>query len=271
MRTSSSSLHKPNLFFTLAIGFAVLLFGIIIKAAFAGTSTPVSEQVAKAESEISSELPAPVEEVLQTPSAQDGLTEAQPLSTASASAENQNTPQVKSQVASGIEFTISNYSRVANHFFVDVCYDLPSPGVWDINGATLLYGPLSTPNFEFRELSLQMATEAGQTGRRCANLDFNQITTSETSKTFTLIIEVLGLTEPPDGEECKEYLARGEAALAKQGITIQCDPGPALGLHNLSIVSKPDALSQEQANKLFNQIVFGIIEGPWTFNGMVEN
>ncbi|HNB51640.1 MAG TPA: hypothetical protein PK530_06840 [Anaerolineales bacterium] len=270
MKTQTFSPRKTPLFFTLAIGFAVLLFGIAIKFAFAGTNTPVSEHIAKAESENSSELPAPVEEVLQAPPTQERITGAQTLSPSSASAENQLTTQVKSQVASGIEFTISNYSRVANHFYVDVCYDLPGPDLWDINEATLLYGPVRTSSFEFWETSLQMASEVGQNGHRCANLDFNQITTSETSKTFTLTIGSLSLVLPTEGEECKEYMARGEATLAKQGITIQCDQGTVLGLFNLVVASKPDAMSQEQADELFYKTVFGIIEGPWTFNGTVE-
>ncbi|NUM47052.1 MAG: hypothetical protein HUU38_20320 [Anaerolineales bacterium] len=271
MKTISSPNQKPNLFFTLAISLAVLLFGIVIKSAFADTNTPVSEQVAKAESEISSEAPAPVNEVSLIPSDQKtSLADEQPSSPSSTSDENQPVPQVKSQVANGIEFTISNYSRVAYHFYVDVCYDLPGSGILDINEATLLYGPLRTSSFEFREISLQVATEVGQTGRRCANLDFNQITTSETSKTFTLIIGSLSLVLPAEGEECKEYLARGEAALAKQGITIQCDQGTEFGLFNYGIVSKPDAMSQEQADELLYKTIFGIIEGPWTFNGTVE-
>ncbi len=267
MKTQTSSSQKPNLFFTLAIGLAVLLFGIVIKSALADTSTPVSEQVAQAESATTSALPVPVEAVPLAQSDQASLTEAQSSSAQSESIENPAT-QVKSQVANGIEFTLSNYSRVANHFFVDVCYDLPGPGVWDINGATLLYGPLRTSSLEFREISLQVAPEAGQIGRRCANLDFNQITTSETSKTFTLIIEWLGLTEPPDGEECKEYLARGEAALAQHGITLQCDSGP--GYFGMAIANKPDQMTQAEAEHLLAKIVYGRIDGPWTFNGTVE-
>lgn len=270
MNTKSSPTKKTNLYFTLSIGLAVLLFGIVIKSAFADTSTPVAEQVAKAESENPAELPAPVEEVPLIPPGQGSFTDEQISSSPFASDENQPASQVKSQTVNGIEFTISNYSRVAYHFYVDVCYDLPGPGILDINEATLLYGPLRTSSFEFREISLQVAAD-GQTGRRCANLDFNQITTSETSKTFTLIIGSLSLVLPPEGEECKEYLARSEAALAKQGITIQCDQGTELGLFNLGIVNKPDAMSQEQADELYYKAVFGIIEGPWTFNGMVEN
>lgn len=267
MKIKSSSNQNPNLFFTLAIGLAVLLFGIVIKSAFAGISSPVSEQVAKAESETTAKLPAPVE----IPSDQGtSLTDEPPSASLLTSDETQPATQVKSQVASGIEFTIANYSRVANHFFVEVCYDLPGPDVWDIDSATLLYGPLRISDFEFREISLQVVTEVGQKGHRCANLDFNQITTSETSKTFTLTIGSLSLVPPPEGEECKEYLARGGAVLEKQGITIQCDQGTELGLFNLNIVSKPDAMSQEQADKLFYKTVFGIIEGPWTFNGTVE-
>jgi hypothetical protein len=36
------------------------------------------------------------------------------------------------------------------------------------------------------------------------------------------------------------------------------------------MVSKPDAMSQEQADEFFYKTIFGIIEGPWTFNGTVE-
>ena len=264
------SLSKKKLFFTFAIGLAVLLFGIVIKSTFADTGTPVSEQVAKAESETTSALPAPVKEVPLYPADQGSHTEAQTLASSSASDESQPAPQVKTQVANGIKFTLSNYSRVANHFFADVCYDLPGPGVWDINSATLLYGPLRTSSFEFRETSLQEAAATGQNGRRCANLDFNQITTSEVSRTFTLTIESLSLALPPDGEECQAYLARGEADLAQQDILIQCDQGTVPGLFNLTIASKPDTMSREQADELLYRTVFGIIDGPWTFNGTVE-
>ena len=266
MKTRSSSPQKPNLFFTLSIGMAVLLFGVLIKSAFANTH-PVGEQVAKAESETTTVLQAPRDEVSPQTSDQNNPSASQPAS----SGEKLSETNIKSQVANGIEFTISNYSRVANHFFVDGCYDLPGPGVWDINEATILYGPVRTSSFEFRELSLQVATEVGQTGLRCANLDFNQITTSETAKTFTLIIGSLSMVLPPEGEECKEYLDRGEAVLAQQGILIQCDQGTELGLFNLAIASKPETMSEEQVDQLFYETVFGIIKGPWTFNGTVEN
>lgn len=264
-----SSPQKPNLFFTLAIGLAVLLFGIVIKSAFAGTSTPVSEQAAKAESEIPAEFPAPIEEVLQAPSAQDGLTGTQPSSSPLASDENQPAIQVKSQIANDIEFTISNYSRVANHFFVDVCYDLPGPGILDINGATLHYGPIKTSNFVFREISLQKASDTTQIGRRCTNLDFPEIFTSEKSKTFTLSIEWLGLTNPSEGHECEEYLARGKETLAQQGIVLQCNTEP--GSFSLTVASKPETMSQAQLDDLLSKSIYGVIKGPWTFNGTVEN
>lgn len=258
--------QKPNLFFPLAIGLTVLLFGIVIKSALADTSTPVSEQVAKAESDIAPILQESVDQVpLQSPDQVINQEANKPLSLE----ENSLTTQVKSQTLNGIEFTISNYRRLANHFFVDVCYDLPGPGVWDINGATLLYGSIKTSNYAFREISLQVATDTAQIGRRCANLDFPEIFTSDESKTFTLDIEWIGLTEPSEGQECEEYMARGKDVLAQQGIVLQCNAEP--GYFGLTVASKPDSMSQAQVDELISTIIFGKIKGPWTFNATVNN
>ncbi|HNB53935.1 MAG TPA: hypothetical protein PK530_18455 [Anaerolineales bacterium] len=265
MHANSHSNHKSTFLQTLVIGIVVLFIGIAINLSLSNAQNPVSEQIAKAESETSVILPEPVADTSQKSSEQG----TNPTSAQPAHLNEDLVTDVKSQIANGIEFTISNYSRTANHFSVDVCYDLPGPGIWDINGATLLYGPIKTSNFEFREISLQEASDTTPIGRRCANLDFPEIFTSEKSKTFTLSIEWLGLTNPSEGHECEEYLARGKETLAQQGIILQCNAEPSS--FGLTVTSKPETMSQAQVDDLLSKIIYGVINGPWTFNGTVEN
>ncbi len=176
-------------------------------------------------------------------------------------------PETEIQQVNNVIMLISDASRIANHFFVEACYTTPGTGVYDINNATLWFGPLETSNFIAEETYVQIGTE-DQPGHRCMKLDFFEINTQSTSTTFSLNIGYLGLVDPQEVDACEVYHQRGDKLLAEKGIVFACDESYGF---SWVIINKPEDMSKEEADTWIGNAIFGKIDGPWVFQGNIQN
>jgi hypothetical protein len=168
------------------------------------------------------------------------------------------------QLVNGVEFTASNFVLRHSQLYANVCYQQPGMGVWDVNAATLDYRTGRTSNLAAHETYLYLASEAGQMGRRCLALEF-EIPSEADLAHLTLTVHKIGMVAPAEGRECAVYTARLEQALAvrQMGITAECLQQP--GGVQMRIVTRPESVSEAEAEALVGKAISGEIEGPWVF------
>lgn len=174
-------------------------------------------------------------------------------------------PESQTQQTQGINFTASNFYVDSGHVFADVCYDLPGNDVWDINMATLSYGGKSTSNFAVNEISINVANDNQSKGSRCLKLDFYDVEANSDFSTLTLIVGNIGQIAPPEGRECEGYLGRIQASsgISELGIEVTCEQFQ--GDSQVLLTKKPATMSDEEANALIAQAMYGQVTGPWEF------
>jgi hypothetical protein len=175
------------------------------------------------------------------------------------------------KIVNGVGFSASNFRPGQGSVFVDVCYDLPGKGVWDINQAALQYVGGEASDFNVQETSLSIATDDKMKGVRCMTLEFVSIPANADLSSITLEIRAIGMIAPPEGKECEEYNTRKKNAdkkMAEQGIEVSCEQQD--GMVQLKINKKPENMSEDKAYQLINKYLNGWTEGPWVFTGSIS-
>jgi hypothetical protein len=181
------------------------------------------------------------------------------------------------QTINDIAITISNFRLENNQIRMDTCYDLPDNGDWIIWEATLKIGDTITKNnFGTDLMSLQEAVGT-QKGQRCDTVYFDRMYLSPTADLpdITFSIDTIAANVEEGGECSPEYLARYQKALDQRdtGLTVECfveELEGGGGMSGVRVASKPDTMSQEDAEALLNSYdlfldVHGL-RGPWVFN-----
>ncbi|MCC6568525.1 MAG: hypothetical protein IT315_04750 [Anaerolineales bacterium] len=177
----------------------------------------------------------------------------------------QYVPESQSLQARGLKFTASGFRFQNNHVFVDVCYDLPGNDIWDINMATLQYGDRSTSDFAVNEFFIEIAKDNKSKGSRCLNLDFYNIEPDSDVSTLKLIVGSLGRIPPLEGHECEGYQSRIKASskISEFGIEVTCNQ--LQGGTQIVLSKRSESISDEEANALIIQAMYGQVDGPWEF------
>jgi hypothetical protein len=167
------------------------------------------------------------------------------------------------QSSNGIEVQVKRAWRDGKEINAEVCYTLLDPSNWSIWNASLQYAGGSTIDFGSTMLSLQASTE-GQSGVRCDTLSFFNIPPD--ADLSTAIITVDAITAPPRTEDyCTIYIYKIQQILDERGIAIQLGCVDSAGVQVMQIVSRPDTMSQEEAERIVFSDEFYTIKGPWTF------
>lgn len=86
------------------------------------------------------------------------------------------------------------------------------------------------------------------------------------SKTFKFTMEWVGYLAPDEGKACQVYQQRAnlDSRLSDAGIEIACIEKS--GVPQLEIVKNLQNLNQNIAQELIDQVISGVIPGPWIFN-----
>ena len=175
----------------------------------------------------------------------------------------ESAPVTSSQLTSGIEVTADRAWRDGKQVNVDVCYTLLDGSDWSVWGATLQYADATIFDFGSTLLSLQEPVE-GQAGKRCDTLAFLNIPPDADLSAVTITVDAIAA--PPRAEDyCAIYMPKIQRTLSERGIAISLNCTDVNGVEAMQIVSKPEAMSQEEAEQIVYSDEFYTVTGPWSF------
>ena len=175
----------------------------------------------------------------------------------------ESAPAVISQLTSGIEVRADKAWRDGKQVNANVCFTLLDASDWSVWGATLQYAGAATTDFSSTMLSLQEPVE-GQSGLRCDTLSFLNIPPDADLTTVTVTVDAIAA--PPRAEDyCSIYMPKIQQTLNDRAIAITLGCADAGGMQVMQILSKPDTMSQEEAEQLVYSDEFYTVKGPWSF------
>ncbi|MFZ5910650.1 MAG: hypothetical protein ACOYYU_11595 [Chloroflexota bacterium] len=200
--------------------------------------------------EPSTPLPAPV-----LPSATPLIAESYPTAEAASIS-----PQ---QVVGGIDVNVTRAWQEGKQVYAEVCFTLPDASDWTIWKASLKYADQVIQEYGATLVSLQEPGADGQLGLRCDTLEF-YVPPDADLATVTVSVEALA-AYPPKAEDCAIYMPKIQQALNQRGIAITLECYDANDTTTMQIVSKPETMSQEEAEQIVFSDEFFTITGPWEF------
>jgi hypothetical protein len=152
--------------------------------------------------------------------------------------------------------------RDGKQVYADVCFTLPDASDWTIWNAHFDYSGQSVTDFSSDMQSKQDATQ-GQPGMRCDQLSFYVPPDADLSSA-SLTIQSLG-AYPSQDEYCSLYMPKIQQTLNDRGIAIKLNCSDVNGALTMQITSKPDNMSQDEAEQMVYSDEFYTVSGPWTF------
>jgi hypothetical protein len=175
----------------------------------------------------------------------------------------ESAPVISSQITSGIEVRANRAWRDGKQVNVDICFTLPDVSDWSVWSASLQYADVAVFDFASTMLSLQEPVE-GQAGLRCDTLSFLNIAPDADLSNVTITIDSIGA--PPRAEDyCTIYMPKIQQTLDERGIAIALGCVDVNGVPTMQILSKPDTMSQEEAEQIVYSDEFYTLKGPWPF------
>jgi hypothetical protein len=172
-------------------------------------------------------------------------------------------PQINNNLSvSGFSVDLKRAWRDGKQVYADVCFTLPDTSDWTIWVAHLDYTGQTNTQFSSSMLSKQDAAN-GQPGQRCDELGFYVAPDADLSSA-SVTIESLG-APPAAGEYCSLYMPKIQQTLTERGIAISLDCADVNGVATMRIASKPDSMSDADAQKIVYSDEFYTVKGPWTF------
>ena len=172
-------------------------------------------------------------------------------------------PAAPVQTTSGIEVRVDRAWRDGKEVHAEVCFTLLDTSDWSIWGASLQHTGGSAVDFGSTMLSLQESVE-GQSGLRCDDLSFFNIPPD--ADLTTAIITIDAIAAPPRADEyCTIYMPKIQQTLHERGVAITLGCVDSAGVQTMQILSKPDTMSQEEAEQIVYSDEFYTVKGPWSF------
>jgi len=175
----------------------------------------------------------------------------------------ESAPVTNSQLTSAIEVRADRAWRDGKQINADVCFTLPDASDWSVSGATLQYPDATVFDFGSTMLSLQEPVE-GQAGQRCDTLSFFNVPPDADLSAVTITVD--SIAAPPRAEEyCSIYMPKIQQMLGERGLAITLECADVNGAQAMQIVSKPETMSQEEAEQIVYSDEFYTVKGPWSF------
>jgi hypothetical protein len=169
---------------------------------------------------------------------------------------------VATQTVGGFAIRLERAWRDGKQVNADVCFTPPDSSDWTIWSAHLDYTGATVSEFSTAMTSPQDAG-TGQAAERCDELGFYVPPDADLSSA-SLTIESVG-AYPTSDEYCSLYMPKIQQSLQERGIAITLACSDADGTMTMQIVSKPDGMSQDEAEQLVYSDEFYTVKGPWTF------
>ena len=175
----------------------------------------------------------------------------------------ESAPVTSLQISSGIEVRVDRAWRDGKEVSTEVCFTLLDTSDWSVWSANLQYAGGTITDFGSTLLSLQEAVN-GQNGLRCDTLSFFNIPPDADLTTVVVNIDSIAATPRPE-DYCSIYMPKIQQALTERGIAITLGCTDVNGAQTMQILSKPDIMSQEEAEQIVYSDEFYTIKGPWSF------
>lgn len=167
------------------------------------------------------------------------------------------------QTTSGIEVRAERAWRDGKQVNIDVCYTLLDASDWGIWSASLQYPNGSAIDFGTTLLSIQEPVE-GQSGQRCDTLSFLNIPPDADLSSVTVTVDAIA-AQPRAEDYCTIYMPKIQQSLTERGIAITLSCGDVNGMQTMQIASKPETMTQEEAEQIVYSDEFYTVKGPWSF------
>lgn len=175
----------------------------------------------------------------------------------------ESAPDTSVQVSSGIEVRVERAWRDGKEVHTEVCFTLLDVSDWSIWNANLQYVGGVITDFGSTLLSLQEPVN-GQAGLRCDTLSFFNIPPDADLSSVVITIDSIAAMPRPE-DYCAIYMPKIQQALVERGIAITLDCADLNGVQSMQILSKPDTMSQEEAEQIVYSDEFYTLKGPWSF------
>ena len=175
----------------------------------------------------------------------------------------ESAPITSIQTSSGIEVRADRAWRDGKQVNVDLCFTLFDTSDWSIWGATLQYPGGSVLDFGTTLLSIQEPVE-GQSGQRCDTLSFLNVPPDADLSNVTVTVDAIA-AQPRAEDYCTIYMPKIQQALTERGIAITLNCADVNGVQTMQIASKPDTMSQAEAEQIVFSDEFYTVKGPWSF------
>ncbi len=172
-------------------------------------------------------------------------------------------PATLMQTSNGIEVRADRAWRDGKQVNVDVCFTLLDASDWTVSSASLQYPGASLSDFGSTMLSIQEPVE-GKSGLRCDTLSFLNIPPDADLTNVTVTIDAIA-AQPRAEDYCNIYMPKIQQTLTERGIAITLNCADVNGVQTMQIASKPDSMSQEEAEQIVFSDEFYTVKGPWSF------
>jgi hypothetical protein len=172
-------------------------------------------------------------------------------------------PVTSMQTSNGIEVRADRAWRDGKQVNVNVCFTLLDASDWSIWSASLQYPGASISDFGSTMLSIQEPTE-GKSGQRCDTLSFLNVPPDADLSSVTVTVDAIA-AQPRAEDYCTIYMPKIQQALNERGIAITLNCADVNGVQTMQIASKPDNMSQEEAEQIVYSDEFFSVKGPWSF------
>ncbi|MBN2115007.1 MAG: hypothetical protein JW730_00445 [Anaerolineales bacterium] len=175
----------------------------------------------------------------------------------------ESAPVTLMQTSSGIEVRADRAWRDGKQVNVDVCFTLLDASDWTVSSASLQYPGGSIIDFGSTMLSIQEPVE-GKSGVRCDNLFFLNVPPDADLSNVVITIDAIA-AQPRAEDYCTIYMPKIQQDLTERGIAITLDCPVVNDVQTMQIVSKPDTMSQEEAEQEVYSDRYFTVPGPWSF------
>ncbi len=172
-------------------------------------------------------------------------------------------PVTAMQTTSGIQVQANRAWRDGKQVNVDVCFTMLDASDWSIWSASLQYPGASITDFGSTMLSIQEPTE-GKSGQRCDTLSFLNVPPDADLSNVSVTVDAIA-AQPRAEDYCSIYMPKIQQALNERGIAIILNCADVNGVQTMQITSKPDNMSQEEAEQIVYSDEFFAVKGPWSF------
>ncbi len=254
-----SKQKRTYLLFVIVI--ALFAFGFITRTLISQSNEPTAESsietsfpsvTSRPQVSTASKTPEPTKPLEQTPTV-IGAIDQMPTSGAM---------MVLSQKVNGIEITAHNIRRGDNQLKADICIPIVDSDDWMLNQISLQYNGKEIKDWGGSLIDPYIPASDGQPGRRC---DMVYFAVSDQEEITEFTISVISISAPPrEGGMCERIdTIQKQLDAQNSGIKLACQEGN--GMAGYHFLTKPDAMSENEARIVVMNVMNRVTQGPWNF------